>query len=202
MIVIFLNYSDIGQRKGNYPNLVALPATLGNEVAGTIVAIGPNVTTSELGTRVVSLVESGYAEYAVAYARNVIPLPDEVSYSQAIVLPIQGQTAYLLLDKAAHFQKGERILIHAASGGVGSLSDEATPFVTQMLIPKCFTVSGYNTVVQPLEDQMRASQALLHLIAAGQIKVILDQSFPLAEAAAAHLMIEEKKTRGKVLLTI
>ncbi|MDQ6643567.1 MAG: alcohol dehydrogenase catalytic domain-containing protein [Chloroflexota bacterium] len=117
-----VNYSDVGQRKGNYPNLVELPTTLGNEVAGTIVAQGPGVSVPALGTRVVSLVDDGYAEYAVARAQMVIPLLDEITYSQAVVLPIQGQTAYLLLQKAARLQKGERILIHAASGGVGSLA--------------------------------------------------------------------------------
>ena len=71
-----------------------------------------------------------------------------------------------------------------------------------MLISKCLTISGYNTVVQPPEDQMRASQAMLRSMADDQVKVILDKSFPLAEAAAAHRLIEEKKTRGKVVLTI
>lgn len=283
-----VNYSDLGQRKGNYPNLVALPATLGNEVAGTVVAQGPGVSVPAPGTRVVSLVDGGYAEYAVARALTVIPLLDNVTYAQAIVLPIQGQTAYLLLEKAARLQKGERILIHAASGGVGSLavqlarsfdaemvigtahspeklefirslgadlaldtndprwfeqvmqvtrgqgvhvvmdavgggigqqsifslapfgrlivfgslSDASTPMVTQMLIPKCLTISGYNTLIQSPEDQMRASQALMRLIAEGQVKVITEHAFPLSEAAAAHRAIEENKTRGKVVLTV
>lgn len=283
-----INYSDIGQRNGKYPNLVALPTTLGNEVGGTIVAHGPGVTTPAIGTRVVSLVNGGYAEYALAQVSNVVPIPDEVPFTQAIVLPIQGQTSYLLLEKAARFQKGERILMHAASGGVGSLvvqlakalgagmiigtanspekldfirsldadgaintnddnwieqvmqatqgkgvdvvldsiggrigqqsiaclalfgrmvvfgslSNEVTPFVTQMLIPKCQAISGYNTVVQNHEDQMRASQALLEAMATGQLKVMVDRTYPLAEVRAAHQVIEENKTQGKVLLTV
>ncbi|MGI9061360.1 MAG: quinone oxidoreductase family protein [Ktedonobacteraceae bacterium] len=288
VVVAGINYSDIGQRNGKYPNLVALPTTLGNEVGGTIVAHGAKVTEPAIGTRVVSLVNGGYAEYALADVSKVVPIPDEVPFTQAIVLPIQGQTSYLLLEKAARFQKGERILIHAASGGVGSLvvqlakalgagmiigtahtpeklafirslgtdiaintndanwieqvmqatqgkgvdvvldaigggigqqsiaclapfgrmvvfgslSNEVTPFVTQMLIPKCLTISGYNTVVQDHEDQMRASRALLEAMVSGQLKVMVDRTYPLAEVRAAHQAIEENKTQGKVLLTV
>ncbi len=288
VVVAGINYSDIGQRNGKYPNLVTLPTTLGNEVGGTIVAHGPNVTESAIGTRVVSLVNGGYAEYALADVSKVVPIPDEVPFTQAIVLPIQGQTSYLLLEKAARIQKGERILIHAASSGVGSLvvqlakalgagmiigtthtpeklafirslgadiaintndanwieqvmqatqgkgvdvvldaigggigqqsiaclapfgrmvvfgslSNEVTPFVTQMLIPKCLTISGYNTVVQEHEDQMRASHALLEAMMSGQLKVMVDHTYPLAEVRVAHQAIEENKTQGKVLLTV
>ena len=63
-----LNYGDIGQRSGNYPNTLPLPLTLGYEVAGTIAARGPGVSSPAEGTRVVSLVEGGYAEYALAKA--------------------------------------------------------------------------------------------------------------------------------------
>jgi NADPH2:quinone reductase len=283
-----VNYADVGQRKGTYPNLVALPTTLGSEVAGTVVACGPGVTAPPVGARVVSLVEGGYAEYAVAEAKRVIPLPEGISFAQATPIPIQGQTAYLLLEKAARLRPGERILIHAASGGVGSLaaqlashfgagaiigtantpeklefiralgvhaaintdeadwveqvmhatqgqgvhvildsiggstaqqslaclapfgrmvvfgslSDAPTPMIAQMLIPRCQAIIGYNTVIQPLEDQMRVSQDLLRLMASGQVRVMLDRSFSLADAPAAHRAIEGNTTLGKVVLTL
>ncbi len=283
-----VNFADVGQRNGNYQNLAPLPLTLGFEVAGIIEEIGADVTALQKGTRVVALVDGGYAEYAVADANVTVPLPEEVSFAEAVVLPVQGQTAYLALEKAARLQQGERVLIHSAAGGVGSLlvqlaklmgasmvigtttsvnkeefirtqgadvvvhineknwieqvmqatqgqgvdivleavggeigqqslacltlngrmvvygtlTGAVTPVVTQMLIPKCLSIVGYNTNVQSLADQMRASHALLDYIAAKQLKITLDNSFPLAEAAAAHKAIEEHKTRGKVILTI
>jgi len=63
-------------------------------------------------------------------------------------------------------------------------------------------VSGYNTVIQPQADQLQASHALLDLIAAGQLQITLDHTYPLAEAAAAHAAIEARQTRGKVVLTV
>ena len=283
-----INYADIGQRKGSYPNLMELPLTLGSEVAGTVVAHGPGVNSPAIGMRVVSLVDGGYAEYALANANEVVPIADNVSDAQATVIPIQGQTAYLMLDKAVQFQKGESIMIHAASGGVGTLvvqlakmrgasriigttssqekegfirslgvdvvvntksghwveqvmqatqgrgvsvvldsvgngigqqsiaclapfgkmvvygalSNEVTPLITQMLIPKCQSITGYNTLIQPLEDKMRASQALMSAISQGQIHVFLDHAFPLEKAAEAHQFIEEGKSHGKVVLTV
>ena len=283
-----VNFADIGQRDGNYQNLAPLPLTLGFEAAGVIEEVGADVSTVSKGTRVVSLVDGGYAEYAVADAALVIPLPDEVSFAAAVAVPVQGQTAYLALEKAARLQQGERVLIHSAAGGVGTLAIQlaklmganmvigtttsadkeafiraqgadavvrtheknwveqvmqatqgqgvdivletvggeigqqslgclapngrmvvygtltgtVTPVVTQMLIPKCLSIIGYNTNIQSLADQMRASHALLRYIASGQIHVTVDDTFPLTEAAVAHKAISEHKTRGKVVLTV
>lgn len=117
-----VNNADVGQRRGNYPNLVDLPATLGHEVAGTVAGVGPDVHGLAEGTRVVALVDGGYAEYAVANAQTVIPLPDKVGFAEATMIPIQGQTAYLLLTEAARLREGETVLVHAAAGGVGTLA--------------------------------------------------------------------------------
>ncbi len=117
-----VNLSDLGQRRGDYPNLVPLPTTLGSEVAGIIVGRGADVTAPHEGERVVALAQGGYAEYALAPAAQVMTIPEGVSFAQATMVPIQGETAYLLLDKAAHLQHGARVLVHAAAGGVGSLA--------------------------------------------------------------------------------
>jgi NADPH:quinone reductase len=117
-----VNNADVGQRRGTYPNLVDLPATLGHEVAGIVMGHGADVNNLPEGTRVVALVDAGYAEYALADAQVVIPLPDEVSFAEATMIPIQGQTAYLLLTEAARLREGEAVLVHAAAGGVGTLA--------------------------------------------------------------------------------
>ena len=119
-----VNFADLGQRDGSYPNLAPLPLTLGFEVAGIVAEVGAEVSTISKGTRVVSLVDRGYAEYALADEANVIPLPDEVSFAAAVAIPVQGQTAYLALEKAARLQQGERVLIHSAAGGVGTLATQ------------------------------------------------------------------------------
>jgi NADPH:quinone reductase len=117
-----VNMADAGQRSGMYPNLAPLPVTLGYEVAGTVAAVGADVRFPFPGLRVVAHVEGGYAEFAVANAQEIIPLPENVTFETAIAVPIQGLTAYLALDPAARFQKGESVLVHAAAGGVGTLA--------------------------------------------------------------------------------
>jgi NADPH2:quinone reductase len=117
-----VNYADIGQRQGVYPNLRDLPATLGDEAAGLVVEIGPGVTGLAVGQRVVSLVAGGYAEYALAAAEDVLPLPDDLAYAAATAIPIQGITADLLLRNASRLRPGESVLVHVAAGGVGSLA--------------------------------------------------------------------------------
>ncbi len=117
-----VNQADVGQRNGRYPNLVPLPTILGYEVAGTLVAGGPGVTGVREGLPVMAHVEGGYAEYALALAGEITPIPDGVSFEQAAALPIQGQTAYLMLARAARLAPDESVLVHAAAGGVGAIA--------------------------------------------------------------------------------
>jgi len=117
-----VNYADIGQRQGVYPNLRDLPATLGDEAAGFVAEVGPGVSGLETGQRVVAVVDGGYAEYALASAENVLPLPDDLGFAEAAAIPIQGITADLLLRNAARLHVGESVLVHVAAGGVGSLA--------------------------------------------------------------------------------
>jgi len=113
-----VNYADIWQRKGSSPPLLPLPYISGYEVAGTIADLGDGVTTSHVGQRVmVMLARGGCAEYVVAPAAQVIPLPAELGYAAATALLAQGPTAVGLLNTGAYAS----VLVLAAAGGVGSL---------------------------------------------------------------------------------
>ncbi len=117
-----INYGDLAQRQGTYLTRTRTPMTLGFEVAGTVAGHGPNVSAPPLGTRVIALANGGYAEYTVAPANNVIPIPDTLDFTRAAAFMVQGLTAYQLLREAAHIQAGESVLVHAAAGGVGTLA--------------------------------------------------------------------------------
>lgn len=113
-----INYADILQRKGTYPIPVTLPFVAGYEVAGTIEACGKGVANVAVGQRVMSMVPSGaYAEYAVAPAAQVIPLPDGLGDAEATALLVQGLTAVGLLNTGNYGS----VLVLAAAGGVGSV---------------------------------------------------------------------------------
>ena len=117
-----INYADLAQRQGAYLTPTRVPLTLGMEVAGTVAALGSGVTTPPVGARVAALVSGGYAEYAVTLAGALIPIPDDLDFARAAAFPLQGLTAYQLLRESARLQAGERVLVHAAAGGVGTLA--------------------------------------------------------------------------------
>ena len=122
-----VNFSDVKRRRGDaYPFATEFPFVPGGEIAGIIAAQGPGVDTPPVGTRVLALAGpngfGGYAQYAVAYARTAIPLPDALDFETASVLLIAGSTAKVMLTQTARLQAGETILIPAATGGVGSFA--------------------------------------------------------------------------------
>ena len=114
-----INYADTMLRQNKYLFTPALPFTLGFEVAGTIEEIGANVSNFQTGQRVLATIRGGgYAEYAIADWRTVVPVPSGLEFGKATALLVQGLTALGLL---ADLKRGQTILIHAAAGGVGSL---------------------------------------------------------------------------------
>ncbi len=117
-----INYADLDQRQGVYLTHTRIPMTLGFEVAGTIAALGPGVTAPAVGTRVIALVDGGYAEYAVANVSTLIPIPENLDFARAAAFLVQGLTAYQTLRESGHFQAGESVLVHGAAGGVGTLA--------------------------------------------------------------------------------
>jgi len=120
---IGVNYADTARREGKYVVKTPLPFIPGAEVAGVVVEVGDKVTTVLPGTRVVTLIESGgYAEFAIADERSLIPLPEPLDYRNAVALPLQGLSAYHILKTMGRLEKGETVLVHAAAGGVGTLA--------------------------------------------------------------------------------
>jgi NADPH2:quinone reductase len=114
-----VNFADIMLRQGKYLFRPELPFTLGFEVGGTIEEIGDDVTNWKVGQKVLAMNRGGgYAEYAVADAKTLVPIPEGLSAGEATALLVQGLTALGLLSD---LKSGQTILIHAAAGGVGTL---------------------------------------------------------------------------------
>jgi NADPH2:quinone reductase len=120
---IGVNYADTARREGQYVVHTPLPFVPGAEIAGVVIEVGDQVTKVKPGTRVVTLIESGgYAEFALADERSLIPLPDSLDFRTAASLPLQGLSAYHILKTMGRLEKGETVLIHAAAGGVGTIA--------------------------------------------------------------------------------
>ena len=117
---IGVNFIEVYFRKGLYKS--PLPFTPGTEGAGTVVAVGEDVTGVAVGDRVASQSFQGaYAELAVASADKVVRVPDGVDTKVAGAVMLQGMTAHYLATSVFPLKAGDRCLVHAAAGGVGLL---------------------------------------------------------------------------------
>ncbi len=106
--------------QGKHQNKPALPYVPGNEIAGHVVALGPDVTGFRVGERVATPVpQGGFAEYAVANAAIAVPIPEVMPYAQGTNFPTLYPTAYGALKWKANLQPGEVLLVHGAGGGSG-----------------------------------------------------------------------------------
>lgn len=115
-----VNRPDCLQRAGGYPPPPGATDVPGLEVSGTIVALGPNVTGLKIGDAVCALVISGgYAEYCIADAPLCLPVPKGLSLLQAAGLPENVFTVYDNIITRGRLAKGETILIHGGSSGIG-----------------------------------------------------------------------------------
>ncbi len=265
------------------PSQVALPVIPGNGVGGVIGAVGPDVDPALVGRRVVTSTggSGAYAEQVVVDAAAPVPVPDGLSLDQAVAVLADGRTALMLTD-AATLRPGDRVLIEAAAGGVGSLLvqlaaragsqviglaggtrkvallgelgaqvavDYLAPDWTgrvraavgavdvvfdgvggtvgrsafELLAPGgrmlSFGLSSGEwagideeiaagrgvTVIRPTPtpQQLRAyTERALAEAAAGQLRAVIGQRFPLERAADAHAAISSRATVGKTLLDL
>jgi polyketide synthase 12 len=110
-----LNFRDVLIALGLYPG----DAPLGSEAAGVVLEVGCGVGDLAVGDRVLGLVPDGFGPVAVADRRMVVPMPADWSYAQAAAVPVVYLTAYYGLVDLAGLGSGERVLVHAAAGGVG-----------------------------------------------------------------------------------
>jgi len=127
-----INRPDLVQRAGNYPLSPGDSEILGLEVAGIIEEVGSDVSGSNPGDRVIALVGGGgYAEYAVAYAVHVMPIPESMSFSEAACVCESYITAFLNVFMLGELQDGQTAIFHGGGGGVNTaalqLADALTP---------------------------------------------------------------------------
>jgi NADPH:quinone reductase-like Zn-dependent oxidoreductase len=269
-----VNPGDAVLRSGRVPELVALPWTPGNDVSGVVERIGEGVTRFVPGDEVYGMLavtgRGAYAEFTVAPAAALARKPRGTGLMEAGGVPLVALTAWQALAVLARVRPGDRVLVHAAAGGVGHVAvqlakelgayvigtaradkhgfledlgaDElidhtdvdfrsATAPVDAVLDlvggsygPRSLDVLRPGGIlvgasIDPGTDERRAAarglryawvtaapsgeamQRITERIEAGRLRVRVQRTYPLAEAAAAHRAIEEKRTTGKIVLT-
>ena len=120
-----INFADLLARVGLYPDAPKPPCVVGYEIAGDVDAVGPGVEGFAPGDRVAGGCRfGGYAELVAAGADTLLPLLEDWSYSEGAALPVTYATAYAGLVRYGGLREGERVLIQAAAGGVGTAATQ------------------------------------------------------------------------------
>ncbi|MGB6763180.1 alcohol dehydrogenase catalytic domain-containing protein, partial [Mycobacterium sp.] len=115
-----VNFADHLARVGLYPDAPKVPSVVGYEVAGTIEAVGDGVDPARIGERVLAGTRfGGYAEIVNTSANDTVALPESMSFEQGAAIPVNYATAWAALHGYGSLRAGERVLVHAAAGGVG-----------------------------------------------------------------------------------
>jgi len=115
-----VNFPDLLMINGTYQNLPAKPFVPGKDLAGTVIAVGANVSTVKSGNRVMAQIEFGaFAERAVVTARDCCAMPAAMGYDEGAAMGLTYLTAHFALVERGRLQPGETVLVTGAAGGVG-----------------------------------------------------------------------------------
>ncbi|MBO2458582.1 zinc-binding dehydrogenase [Actinomadura violacea] len=276
-----VTFVETQMRSGNGPQpfTPGLPMVPGNGVGGTVAAVGPGADPGLVGRRVVSGMggSGGYAELAVVDARGLFEVPDGLPLDEAVALLADGRTATLMMW-AARPAAGERVLVEAAAGGVGTLLVQLAKAAGAVVVAAAggthkaeialglgadeavdYREPGWSEKVEPVDvvfdgvggdvareaftllraggrmvsfglasgewadvpeeaararevallrprpepQEMRdATESALREAAAGRLRPVIGQRFPLRNAADAHAAIQSRATTGKTLLEV
>lgn len=153
-----LNRADVQQRRGFYPPPLGASEIPGLEVSGRIAGFGPGVTKAfSLGEQVVALLAGGgYAQQVAVAVEQVLRIPDGVDVVTAAALPEVAATVYSNLVMTAQLQRGETVLIHGATGGIGTMAIQ----FAKALGAKVATTSGTAEKVSTAKAYLGADIAI------------------------------------------
>src|SRR6266446_9636980 len=153
---IGVNPYDTYMRNGTYAIKPPLPYTPGSDAAGTVEAVGPAVTKVKPGDRVYTAktLTGAYAEYALALESQAHPLPAKISFAQGAGVWVPYGTAYHALFQATRARAGETVLIHGASGGVGSAAVQIARAMGMRVFGTAGTQKGLELVKREAAHQV------------------------------------------------
>jgi len=117
-----LSFAEQGMRRGRYPGQPKFPFVLGYDLVGTVMAVGTDSDSNLVGTRVAAATKTGgWASAVLVAVADLVPVPDQLDPAEVEAVVVNGITAYQMLHRSAGAQPGQTILVHGASGGVGTI---------------------------------------------------------------------------------
>lgn len=117
-----ISFAEQSMRRGRYPGQPAFPFVPGYDLVGTVRATGPGVDASLTGTRVAAMTKTGgWASHALVTAADLVPVAADLDAAEVETLVVNGVTAWQMLHRTASVRAGQTVLVHGASGGVGTV---------------------------------------------------------------------------------
>ena len=180
-----VNFADTMARVGLYPDAPKPPCVMGYEVAGTVESLGAGVSDFAVGDRVMAGTRfGGQAELISVPADQVLPLPDRLSFEQGAAFPVNYGTAYAALIIMGSLREGDRVLIHAAAGGVGIAATQIARNVGARMILGTASRSKHDAireqgVTDPIDYRSRDFAAEAMRITGGEgVDLVIDALGP------------------------
>ena len=172
-----LNFRDVLIALGIYPG----DAPLGSEAAGVVLEVGPGVEDLAPGDRVMGLAMDSFGSVVVADRQMVVPMPDGWTFAQAASVPVVFVTAYYALVDLAAVRAGERVLVHAAAGGVG---------MAAVQLAKHLGAEVFATASAPKWDAVRALGVSDDRIASSRDLAFRDQFLAMTDGAGMDVVLD------------
>ena len=133
-----LNFSDVLKTMGLYPGLNGQAPVIGGECVGVVTALGEGVDSVQVGQRVIAVAPGTLGSHVTTVEDLVVPVPDELSDSEAATFGVAYLTAWYSLREVGRLAAGERVLIHSATGGVGL----AAVAIAKMIGARVYATAG------------------------------------------------------------
>jgi len=194
-----LNFIETYQRSGLYD--VEYPFIPGSEASGTVVAVGENVDTIAVGDRVATASGSAtYAEFFVAPADKLLPVPDTIDLVEAAAIPLQGMTAHYLCRSTYEVSPGDNVFLTAGAGGVGQLLTQMCKHLGANVYTVVSTEEKRNIALQAGADEVFEYDNFgdkLREVTAG---VGVDVAYDAVGADTFDTSLESVRVRGMLVL--
>ncbi len=169
-----LNFADCAARLGVYPNVPRPPFVPGMEVSGVVAALGAGVAAPAVGTPVAAVpIFGGHAELVRVPATHVRPLPPGVGFVEGAALAVTGLTADHALHTVGRVRPGERVVITAAAGGVGSLAVQLARLAGAQVVAVASTEAKRRLAAELGAQEVFGYERYRQAVASG-VDVVLD----------------------------
>lgn len=179
-----INFADTMARLGLYPDAPKPPCVMGYEVAGEVESVSGGVSDFAVGDRVMAGTRfGGQAELVTVPADQVLPLPERLSFEQGAAFPVNYGTAYAALIIMGSLRHGDRVLIHAAAGGVGIAATQIARNVGAEIFgtasPSKHDAIRAQGVAHPIDYRSQDFEAeTMRITAGGGVDLIIDALGP------------------------